>query len=118
MLVASGFSVVPVPSFTWKNEFDLSGGGSTKVSVFLKLYYNVSSPSSWLNHPFRKSCLQILLEILMTDEHNSCALAGNALPLYIIPCYHALHCMPSYEILVQCQVFLTGFLVIMAVCKF
>ncbi|KAJ8766801.1 hypothetical protein K2173_008355 [Erythroxylum novogranatense] len=30
ILVASGFSVVPVPSFTWKNEFKLSGGSYTK----------------------------------------------------------------------------------------
>ncbi|XP_057956142.1 Holliday junction resolvase MOC1, chloroplastic [Malania oleifera] len=30
ILVASGFSVVPVPSFTWKNEFELSGGPSSK----------------------------------------------------------------------------------------
>ncbi|KAL5766235.1 hypothetical protein ACOSP7_016852 [Xanthoceras sorbifolium] len=30
ILVASGFSVVPVPSFTWKNEFKLFGGTCTK----------------------------------------------------------------------------------------
>ncbi|KAL3530020.1 hypothetical protein ACH5RR_009342 [Cinchona calisaya] len=30
ILVASGFSVVPVPSVVWKNEFKLSGSSSTK----------------------------------------------------------------------------------------
>uniref|UniRef100_A0A5B7BC88 Holliday junction resolvase MOC1, chloroplastic n=1 Tax=Davidia involucrata TaxID=16924 RepID=A0A5B7BC88_DAVIN len=30
ILVASGFSVVPVPSFVWKNEFKLSGNRSSK----------------------------------------------------------------------------------------
>ncbi|XP_057758094.1 Holliday junction resolvase MOC1, chloroplastic-like isoform X2 [Arachis stenosperma] len=30
ILVASGFSVVPVPSFTWKAKFELSGNRSTK----------------------------------------------------------------------------------------
>ncbi|KAK2641006.1 hypothetical protein Ddye_022769 [Dipteronia dyeriana] len=30
ILVASGFSVVPVPSLTWKNEFEISGGSNTK----------------------------------------------------------------------------------------
>lgn len=30
ILVASGFSVVPVPSVSWKNQFGLYGGGSTK----------------------------------------------------------------------------------------
>ncbi|XP_071722990.1 Holliday junction resolvase MOC1, chloroplastic-like [Rutidosis leptorrhynchoides] len=30
ILVASGFTVVPVPSFTWKNEFKLSGRSCTK----------------------------------------------------------------------------------------
>ncbi|XP_073040559.1 Holliday junction resolvase MOC1, chloroplastic-like [Primulina eburnea] len=30
ILVASGFSVVPVPSFVWKNEFKLSGDRSSK----------------------------------------------------------------------------------------
>lgn len=30
ILVASGFSVVPVPSSLWKNEFQLSGNGSSK----------------------------------------------------------------------------------------
>ncbi|KAF5751626.1 hypothetical protein HS088_TW02G00641 [Tripterygium wilfordii] len=30
ILVASGFSVVPVPSLTWKNEFELTGPSSTK----------------------------------------------------------------------------------------
>ncbi|XP_047328923.1 Holliday junction resolvase MOC1, chloroplastic [Impatiens glandulifera] len=30
ILVASGFSVVPVPSVTWKNEFKLSGSRSSK----------------------------------------------------------------------------------------
>ncbi|GAV62140.1 hypothetical protein CFOL_v3_05664 [Cephalotus follicularis] len=30
ILVASGFSVVPVPSLLWKNEFELCGGGSSK----------------------------------------------------------------------------------------
>ncbi|XP_059624914.1 Holliday junction resolvase MOC1, chloroplastic-like isoform X2 [Cornus florida] len=29
-LVASGFSVVPVPSFVWKNSFKLSGNGSRR----------------------------------------------------------------------------------------
>ncbi|GLT54243.1 hypothetical protein SLA2020_274580 [Shorea laevis] len=30
VLVASGFSVVPVPSLLWKNEYELSGRSSTK----------------------------------------------------------------------------------------
>ncbi|KAH7837140.1 hypothetical protein Vadar_010076 [Vaccinium darrowii] len=30
ILVASGFSVVPVPSSVWKNEFKLTGNGSSK----------------------------------------------------------------------------------------
>lgn len=30
ILVASGFSVIPVPSAVWKNEFRLSGRSSTK----------------------------------------------------------------------------------------
>ncbi|KAF2291942.1 hypothetical protein GH714_042284 [Hevea brasiliensis] len=30
MLVASGYSVVPVPSVTWKNEYELSGSNRTK----------------------------------------------------------------------------------------
>ncbi|KAM7523007.1 hypothetical protein LguiA_012909 [Lonicera macranthoides] len=30
VLVASGFTVVPVPSLLWKNEFKLSGNGSSK----------------------------------------------------------------------------------------
>ncbi|XP_028243968.1 Holliday junction resolvase MOC1, chloroplastic-like isoform X1 [Glycine soja] len=30
ILVASGFSVIPVPSFTWKAKFELSGNGTTK----------------------------------------------------------------------------------------
>ncbi|KAI4308213.1 hypothetical protein L6164_031311 [Bauhinia variegata] len=30
ILVASGFSVVPVPSFTWKNKFEVSGGRTAK----------------------------------------------------------------------------------------
>ncbi|ESR59568.1 hypothetical protein CICLE_v10016188mg [Citrus x clementina] len=30
ILVASGFSVVPIPSLTWKNWYGLSGGTSTK----------------------------------------------------------------------------------------
>jgi hypothetical protein len=29
VLVASGFSVVPVPSMTWRNGFELAGGRST-----------------------------------------------------------------------------------------
>lgn len=35
VLVASGFSVVPVPSFTWKAEFELSGSRAQKVSLVL-----------------------------------------------------------------------------------
>jgi hypothetical protein len=34
MLVASGFSVVPVPSMTWKSDLELAGGRCTKVCVF------------------------------------------------------------------------------------
>lgn len=30
MLVASGFSVVPVPSMTWKSDLELAGGRCTK----------------------------------------------------------------------------------------
>ncbi|KAK8513393.1 hypothetical protein V6N13_002139 [Hibiscus sabdariffa] len=30
VLVASGFSVIPVPSLSWKKEFELTGAGSTK----------------------------------------------------------------------------------------
>lgn len=33
ILVASGFSVIPVPSFTWKAKFELSGNGTTKVGL-------------------------------------------------------------------------------------
>lgn len=33
ILVASGFSVVPIPSLTWKNWYGLSGGTSTKVCI-------------------------------------------------------------------------------------
>lgn len=39
ILVASGFSVVPVPSLVWKNEFELSGGSSTKVGLFKYICY-------------------------------------------------------------------------------
>lgn len=35
VLVASGFSVVPVPSLLWKNKFELSGRSSTKVCLIL-----------------------------------------------------------------------------------
>jgi hypothetical protein len=35
VLVASGFSVVPVPSLLWKNEFELSGRSSPKVGLIL-----------------------------------------------------------------------------------
>lgn len=35
ILVASGFSVVPVPSSVWKNEFKLTGNGSSKVRLML-----------------------------------------------------------------------------------
>ncbi|RVW22277.1 hypothetical protein CK203_110350 [Vitis vinifera] len=40
ILVASGFSVVPVPSTLWKNEFKLSGNGTSKVflSVFPHIF--------------------------------------------------------------------------------
>ncbi|KAF3973427.1 hypothetical protein CMV_003160 [Castanea mollissima] len=36
VLVASGFSVVPVPSVSWKKEFELTGKSSTKEG--LRLY--------------------------------------------------------------------------------
>ena len=41
ILVASGFSVVPVPSLTWKNEFEISGGTNTKVCIYILTIYNV-----------------------------------------------------------------------------
>ena len=34
VLVASGFSVVPVPSMKWKNDLELTGGRCSKVCVF------------------------------------------------------------------------------------
>ena len=38
VLVASGFSVVPVPSTSWKKEFELTGKSSTKVGLILSLH--------------------------------------------------------------------------------
>lgn len=35
VLVASGFSVIPVPAFVWKNEFKLSGKLLCKVRLML-----------------------------------------------------------------------------------
>ncbi|KAE8657852.1 Detected protein of unknown function [Hibiscus syriacus] len=40
ILVASGFSVVPVSSLLWKKEFELTGAGSTKVEETLLLQFN------------------------------------------------------------------------------
>ncbi|RVW92919.1 putative ribonuclease H protein [Vitis vinifera] len=37
ILVASGFSVVPVPSTLWKNEFKLSGNGTTASGLRINL---------------------------------------------------------------------------------
>ena len=37
VLVASGFSVVPISSLAWKNEFELSGSKVSKVGLFLNL---------------------------------------------------------------------------------
>ena len=36
ILVALGFSVVPVPSFSWKKKFELSGSTFTKVWLVLR----------------------------------------------------------------------------------
>lgn len=36
VLVASGFSVIPVPSTSWKKEFELTGKSSTKVGLIFK----------------------------------------------------------------------------------
>lgn len=37
ILVASGFSVVPVTSATWKNEFELSGSTAAKVCIYFHI---------------------------------------------------------------------------------
>lgn len=48
ILVASGFSVIPVPSILWKNQFELFGGRSTKVGLILTLHTRTSSSHSYL----------------------------------------------------------------------
>ncbi|KAJ0045179.1 hypothetical protein Pint_05507 [Pistacia integerrima] len=44
ILVASGFSVVPVPSAMWKNEFELSGGMTMKVCIYVHIIYLLRIP--------------------------------------------------------------------------
>ncbi|KAI8525974.1 hypothetical protein RHMOL_Rhmol13G0272100 [Rhododendron molle] len=39
ILVASGFSVIPVPSTLWKNEFKLTGNGSSRAEALLIAAY-------------------------------------------------------------------------------
>lgn len=48
VLVASGFSVVPVPSVSWKKEFELTGKSSTKVGLILSLHTSSAFSHSYL----------------------------------------------------------------------
>jgi hypothetical protein len=41
ILVSSGFTVVPVPSFTWKAKFELSGSKNSKVGLVLTIQITV-----------------------------------------------------------------------------
>lgn len=54
VLVASGFSVIPVPSSVWKNEFKLSGKLLCKVRLMLPALLGFSTAFteliSFLNH--------------------------------------------------------------------
>lgn len=43
ILVACGFSVVPVPSMLWKNEFKLSGSSLTKVFFSINALFTFRS---------------------------------------------------------------------------
>lgn len=54
VLVASGYSVVPVPSLLWKNEFKLTGDRSNKVHLIIYLLPKILTSSAELSMIFGK----------------------------------------------------------------